>query len=192
MAILKKGVRRKASGAANNVFETFELLEAILLLLPHRDLLVSAQRVSKRWQAVVQNSIYIQQKLFYRQTKRTPNGKKHSQIVNPFLAQILRLGGASVLVETQGGLHVAHSRTRRDYKKLPKKPEVVKTWSWEDMYPTSEPSLIVLVGAGRILIGRATRLGSIMNIVDHVAPAEPEIRARILDGVQRWLLCHAE
>jgi hypothetical protein len=87
---------------------------------------------------------------------------------------------------------VAHSRNRRDYKKLPKKPEVVKTWSWEDMYPTSEPSLIVLVGAGRILIGRATRLGSIMNIVDHVAPAEPEIRARILDGVRRLLLCHAE
>lgn len=190
MARSKKAGRPKISDAANNVFGTFELLEAILLLLPPRDLLVSSQRVCKRWQAVISNSIYIQQKLFYRQTSSTRNGKKHSQTVNLFLVEILRLGGASVLLETSGGLHVAHSHTRRDYKKLPKKPEVVWKFSWEDMYPTAEPCIIVLIGASRILRGRETRLGSIMNIVDQVAPAGPGIVEEILFRVRRMLLCN--
>lgn len=42
-----------------------ELLEAVLLELDMRTLLVSAQRVSKHWHAVIKHSPRIQQALFY-------------------------------------------------------------------------------------------------------------------------------
>ncbi|KXT01685.1 hypothetical protein AC578_2748 [Pseudocercospora eumusae] len=49
--------------AAHAVFDTAELLEAIILELPVLDMLVY-QRVSKNWRDGVQNSIVIKRALF--------------------------------------------------------------------------------------------------------------------------------
>lgn len=51
--------------AAERVLELPELLERILLLVPMRDLLFS-QRVSKFWQALIGNSLPLQQALFFK------------------------------------------------------------------------------------------------------------------------------
>lgn len=54
--------------AAERVLELPELLERILLLVPMRDLLLS-QRVSKFWQALIANSLSLQQALFFKPAK---------------------------------------------------------------------------------------------------------------------------
>lgn len=53
-----------ASSAADNVFGILELLENILLETNIKDLLVNAQRVSKTWYTVIQQSTRLQQGLF--------------------------------------------------------------------------------------------------------------------------------
>lgn len=65
-----------------------ELLEAVLLELPPRDLLLS-QRVNKTFRDVIDDSIYIQRKLFFKPCSSTvPDG---TSVRNPFLQRILRL-----------------------------------------------------------------------------------------------------
>ena len=54
--------------AAERALELPELLERILLLVPMRDLLLS-QRVSKFWQALITNSLPLQQALFFKPAK---------------------------------------------------------------------------------------------------------------------------
>ncbi|OTA90854.1 hypothetical protein M434DRAFT_33208 [Hypoxylon sp. CO27-5] len=54
------------STVQENVFNTTELLELILLNVEPRDILVSAQRVAKRWKEVIEGSFKIQQALFLR------------------------------------------------------------------------------------------------------------------------------
>ena len=51
--------------ASAQVFDTTELLEMILYKLPIRDLLF-AQRIAKQWKAVIDNSVKLQQALFFR------------------------------------------------------------------------------------------------------------------------------
>ncbi|GAB7365643.1 hypothetical protein MBLNU230_g6707t1 [Neophaeotheca triangularis] len=53
--------------AVQNVFETVELLEPILALLPIRDLLVNGSRVSRGFKATIDDSPTLQAKLFFRQ-----------------------------------------------------------------------------------------------------------------------------
>ncbi|KAI0116152.1 hypothetical protein F4776DRAFT_673609 [Hypoxylon sp. NC0597] len=50
--------------AQEEVFNTTELLELILLNAEPRDILVGAQRVAKRWKEVIEGSFKIQQALF--------------------------------------------------------------------------------------------------------------------------------
>ena len=52
-----------ASASANQVFDTYELLENILLHLAIRDLLLS-RRVSQQWQSLIKQSSRLQQALF--------------------------------------------------------------------------------------------------------------------------------
>ena len=51
--------------ASAQVFDTTELLEMILYKLPVKDLLF-AQRVAKQWKAAIDNSVKLQQALFFR------------------------------------------------------------------------------------------------------------------------------
>ncbi|KXT09269.1 hypothetical protein AC579_2127 [Pseudocercospora musae] len=64
MTNLKDEVAIEESFAADAVLSTTELLESILEHLPMKDLLLN-QRVCKKWQAVVSQSPYLQQKLFF-------------------------------------------------------------------------------------------------------------------------------
>lgn len=57
--------KARSAAAAAKVFHTVELLEAILSELPIRYLLL-AQRVSRHWQQVIQDSIRIQQAPFFK------------------------------------------------------------------------------------------------------------------------------
>jgi hypothetical protein len=52
------------ASAPEQVSDTVELIEMILLKLPARDILL-AQRVSKQWQAVIKSSTKLQQALFF-------------------------------------------------------------------------------------------------------------------------------
>ena len=54
----------KTASAVIQVFGTVELLEAVLLLLPLKTLLLS-QRVSQKWKAAISGSQKLQQALFY-------------------------------------------------------------------------------------------------------------------------------
>lgn len=58
--------------AVQNVFETVELLEPILALLPIRDLLVNGSRVSRGFKATIDGSPTLQAKLFFRQPTADP------------------------------------------------------------------------------------------------------------------------
>jgi hypothetical protein len=53
------------NGAAHRCFMIFEILEAILLDVGMKTLLVSAQRVNRHWHNVIQNSLYLQRELFF-------------------------------------------------------------------------------------------------------------------------------
>jgi hypothetical protein len=63
----------------HEVLFTTELLEAILLSLSPKDLLVNAQRVSHIWKKLIESSIRLQQALFFRSSVRK------LPILNPFL-----------------------------------------------------------------------------------------------------------
>lgn len=54
--------------AAHAVFATFELLEAVLIQLSPADLLLSAQQVSKQWNAIIHTSFRLKRKLFLEAT----------------------------------------------------------------------------------------------------------------------------
>ena len=65
-----------------------ELLEAVLLQLPAKDVLL-AQRVSKRWQDVIKDSVQVQQALFLKARPTTSLGSKNIPEVNPWLQLIV-------------------------------------------------------------------------------------------------------
>jgi hypothetical protein len=67
-----------------------ELLEAVLLELDMRTLLVSAQRVSKHWHAVIKHSPRIQQALFYTPVRLGSGGRSSEEavpVINPLLQE---------------------------------------------------------------------------------------------------------
>lgn len=59
-------LRLGLSFSMDEVLGTTELLEAILLSLDQRTLLVSAQRVNHTWHTLIQISTTLQQALFFR------------------------------------------------------------------------------------------------------------------------------
>jgi hypothetical protein len=71
-----------ALAAKDRVLETPEILEGILLKLPIRDLLVTAERVSKEWHIIIQSSPAIQEILFFRPRSRKSD---EEQSFNPLL-----------------------------------------------------------------------------------------------------------
>ena len=66
--------------------ETLELLEMTLLFLPMRSLL-RAQRVSKHFNALMENSISIQRALFFEPAPLTHDGRFVKPIMHPILAK---------------------------------------------------------------------------------------------------------
>ena len=70
-----------APTAKDRVLKTTEILESILLQLPIRDLLVSAQQVSQGWNIIIQSSPAIQEALFF----QPPRTSDQEQIFNPLL-----------------------------------------------------------------------------------------------------------
>ncbi|KAK5714269.1 hypothetical protein LTR17_017275 [Elasticomyces elasticus] len=74
--------------AAATVLQTPELLEAVLLSLPARDLLF-AQKVCKAWKKATESSPSIQRALFFRPgTKADVEGADLEHVIlNPFLMQ---------------------------------------------------------------------------------------------------------
>ncbi|KAK3724367.1 hypothetical protein LTR37_000991 [Vermiconidia calcicola] len=71
---LTKSVDRMDNTACHKALNTLELLETVMLQLPCQDLLVSAQRVCKMWQATVSNSITLQRALCFIPVKGTRVG----------------------------------------------------------------------------------------------------------------------
>lgn len=62
---LKHSPSNSGASAAMQVFDTYELLEMILYELPTRDV-VFAQKVSKQFKSVIENSTKLQRALFFR------------------------------------------------------------------------------------------------------------------------------
>lgn len=162
--------------AAHAVFGTTELLEVILLQVSNRDLQICAQRVCKTWNQAIQSSIHIQHKLFYRQTK---TGNPAACSLNPLLGMILAVIHAkghiyphfktntTSVVSVGPGQHECRNR-------LPQKPPGLESWSWEDMYPSSEPRPVHVRGMRGYLQGQKTRLAFVMDDIDFVARIERE------------------
>lgn len=73
--------------AATKVFAIPELLEMILLQVPPRSLLVSAQRVSKQWSEAIKASAKLQQSLCF---KQRPADSSVVNEANPFLDNLLK------------------------------------------------------------------------------------------------------
>lgn len=68
------------------VVDSVELLETVLLELDMTTLLVSAQRVSKHWHAIIAHSPRLQQALFFRPAG--PRGSEHSPpVINDLLSR---------------------------------------------------------------------------------------------------------
>lgn len=77
------------SAAQDKVINVTELLEIIIYFLPQGAILNRAQRVCKKWQAIISKSKDIQEKLFLRPVSRghtvvweghSPYGKLHPQL----------------------------------------------------------------------------------------------------------------
>ena len=78
----------------DEVFSTTELLEGILYQLDRRTLLVSAQRVCKRWQDLITTSVQLQQRLYFwpeREDLGTDDGCLRSRRQNPLLRTAFHL-----------------------------------------------------------------------------------------------------
>ncbi|KAJ7064044.1 hypothetical protein C8F01DRAFT_1130159 [Mycena amicta] len=71
--------------AQENVLSTPELLELILVLLPMSDLLVSASRVSKLWNAFITLSPTLQRALFFQPLANTNTNTVTAPARNPLL-----------------------------------------------------------------------------------------------------------
>lgn len=74
--------------AATKVFDTAELLEAVLLQLPPRDLLLT-QRVNTAFKASIDRSVHIQRKLFFKPNEVRPDDETGLVTVNPFLLRVI-------------------------------------------------------------------------------------------------------
>lgn len=117
------------TGAANSVFQTYELLEKIMLHLPSIDIVVT-QRVAMHWQSVVQRSQDIQERLYLRASSEPINpileedmeSPKHATAykdtfkVNP-MAGMRCLCGRSEVSENGSFAHLglAHSSSSRSW-----------------------------------------------------------------------------
>jgi hypothetical protein len=64
-----------------------ELVDAILLQLPMRDLLVNAPRVSKTFNIIITSSPSIQRKLFFSADQSQPTGRRRGWTPNPLLRE---------------------------------------------------------------------------------------------------------
>ena len=83
----------------DRVFALPELLEAILLELPVKKLLL-VQRVSKHWQTTIKASVSIQQALFYTPKPLSSTTSKDRPDINPVLNGIIHRVNGSLSVET--------------------------------------------------------------------------------------------
>jgi hypothetical protein len=74
-----------SSTAVNTVFNTYELLEAILKDVSMLDLLLHCQRVSQMWRAVINDSHGLQQKLFMAAAPEPLEQNEKYKSYNPLL-----------------------------------------------------------------------------------------------------------
>lgn len=166
--------------AAQKVFETVELLEAILLNLPHKRLLINT-RVCKTWNSVIKTSTSIQQKLFYQQN--SPAGVDDNMVFNPVAIEILGVAGyrpAKFAANDDAVFWNRRMQNHKGYRKLLKQPDGVAKCSWEDMYATSQPAVISLCDFLRSFSGDQTTLGALIAAVDEHDTATAE------QGLELW------
>jgi len=83
--------------AVKTVMATTELLEQILLHLPMRKILF-AQRVSKRFQRVIEGSSGLQQKFFFTPQPDSNISRDTKPVINPLLKKHFRPTTKSVLL----------------------------------------------------------------------------------------------
>jgi hypothetical protein len=175
--------------ASERVFGTVELLEAVLLEVPPRHLLISAQRVRTKWHDTIKTSTHLQRKLFYKHLKPSP---KRNPILNPLLNDVLRTCDAEAqlgtLVWGTSVFCLRGAKGKKGYKKLPDKPKTVKKCSWEDMYPTSEPCFVDLRALGGPLTRKRAKLGTVMKGANKFALDKEEFEKgfweKLLDRVR--------
>lgn len=80
----------ETTSARSRAFGVTEIFEHILVSLPIRDLLL-AQRISKHFQQVIEDSITLQRALFFKPAPATRDGKAVTPVINPLLAKPTRL-----------------------------------------------------------------------------------------------------
>ncbi len=118
-----------------------EVLEAILLELPIRDLLTSAPLVSKSWNEAITSSAAIQQALFFQQ-RRESRGQDPE--INPLLQWAFPpwFPPKSSQHDTRGLRF-----TRLDWNKSAKKTAAysARCASWRKMLPTQPPPTHLLI-----------------------------------------------
>ena len=143
--------------AAKKVLSTTELLEAILIELPTRDLLL-AQQVSKQWQSVVVRSVQLQKALFF---KAVPGGtifswdiKEYGKVLkNPLLEPLFCLLNSVKAKSFQS--------TTKELFNLP--GYVHSSWnepnaSWRSMLPT-QPATIDLFNVYSVINYHQSKTG---------------------------------
>jgi len=182
-----------------------ELFEAILLQLPHRDLLL-AQAVSRHWRDTILTSPRIQQKLFFQPVSNTNHGPE----LNPLLQWLLPPFFGPQINAPYATTDAIESFTPNDaiknlgwyadqhYRDIVLRREA----SWRRMYPVQPPARIEsslkigecclqefyetpveVKGHQRELQQEGAQMGLLYDVIVHLLNARKESLFRI-----RWLM----
>lgn len=153
----------------NQVFSTTELLEAILLYLNTKDLLLS-QNVSRKFRDTVKGSVHLQRALFLTENYMAwSEDQIHSrpQILNPLFADLtgdpsppllFKLDGPGFQLSylqlsdigirssdlNGGAIPIMDTSIISIRRCLTKNYRVIKPGSWEDMFLTQPPSRVLI------------------------------------------------
>ncbi|KKK26829.1 hypothetical protein ARAM_003392 [Aspergillus rambellii] len=124
--------------ASQKVFDITELLEAILLETDMRTLLTSAQRVSRRWHALIQDSSALQMMLFFRPAQAKGAWESQRRKTNPLIKEFLWDG----LFRRQPTRY--YGELMRDFSRMHAKTERMylrKQASWKRMLLHQPPTV---------------------------------------------------
>lgn len=142
---------------AAKVFAIPELLEAILLELPTRDLLL-AQAVNVGFRDTIKSSIEIRRALFYEQTPASTSDAQAKPRINPLINRMYNFGKRGVSLHN----HLQQCRymdigdrgeifreacyhLHAPLRSFPPKMTAHSPGSWRDMFMTHPPCPVVIV-----------------------------------------------
>ena len=153
------------------VFDIPELFEAILINLPSEALLVSAQRVAKPWLELINTSLRLQGKLFFKQ--RPTNDRDDYLTTNPFFSKICRpflnRHVNAYIGEFRADLACSTTPSPRFGAMFPRGQSVQTTRldgieSWQRMFVTDTPCGVVLfMEDGGIIYNERRKIGFTMG-----------------------------